>query len=146
MLRNAWRADARRRGPGQMLKIEMGIDLGRRNAGMAQHFLHRPQVSDDCRTCEAKEWRSIWGWTWRGQTGVYRLPFEPLLDHLGWIRRPRGPRKGMLPIIGQRRTNGGQAESACRALAPLERYGSFRVSGNLISPSRTAESEASTSG
>ena len=30
---------------GQMLEIEVGINLGRRDAGMAEHFLYRPQVA-----------------------------------------------------------------------------------------------------
>ena len=30
---------------GQMLKVEVGIDLRRGNAGMAKHLLHRAQVA-----------------------------------------------------------------------------------------------------
>lgn len=30
---------------GQVLKIQMGIDLRRRQAGMAEHFLHGPQIA-----------------------------------------------------------------------------------------------------
>jgi hypothetical protein len=30
---------------GQMLKVQMGIDLRRRQAGVAEHFLHRTQIA-----------------------------------------------------------------------------------------------------
>lgn len=30
---------------GQMLKIKVGVDLRRRDAGMAEHFLHRTQIA-----------------------------------------------------------------------------------------------------